>query len=267
MDTGADKSGPAINPQQSITAGEGERQCYRERIYQRYVELDEKGMSIEYDLLITSREPYIKKLVANLFPPDRDARILDLGCGKGALIYVARKLGYKNTMGIDVSPEQVAMAAHLGISEVKQGDLGAFLGSQPASSWDCVVAFDVIEHFTKPEAVHLLDLIHKVLVTDGRLIIHTPNGESQFGGRMRYGDFTHEICLTRRSITQLLMAAGFRKVICYEDMPVIHGFFSLIRWILWKLIRGILRLYLAAETGDTGRDAIFSQNFCVLALK
>jgi len=46
-----------------------------------------------------------------------------------------------------------------------------------------------------------------------------------------------------------------------------HGLKSAVRWALWRCIRGLLRLYLAAETGDTGRDAIFSENLLAVAFK
>jgi hypothetical protein len=48
------------------------------------------------------------------------------------------------------------------------------------------------------------------------------------------------------------------------SQPIPHGIKSLARWVFWKMFRNVLRLYVAAETGDSGRDSIFSQNlFCV----
>ncbi len=69
---------------------------------------------------------------------------------------------------------------------------------------------------------------------------------------------------TRASIAQLLRTCGFRDVACFEDRPVPHGLKSIVRWVVWMGVRGLLRLALAAETGETGREAIFSQ--CLLAV-
>ncbi|PIP43376.1 MAG: methyltransferase, partial [Deltaproteobacteria bacterium CG23_combo_of_CG06-09_8_20_14_all_60_8] len=55
------------------------------------------------------------------FPVDKGVAILDLGCGHGALIHVARELGYRNLRGVDGSPEQVAAARRLGIEGVEAG--------------------------------------------------------------------------------------------------------------------------------------------------
>jgi SAM-dependent methyltransferase len=135
----------------------------------------------------------------------------------------------------------------------------------PDASLDVVVAFDVIEHFMRDELLGFVDEVRRVLRPGGRWIIHTPNAESPFGGRMRYGDLTHELAFTRHSIGQLLLSSGFSSVRCFEDTPVPHGVKSAARWVLWKLFRGVLRLYMAAETGDGDASHIFTQNFLVVA--
>jgi hypothetical protein len=65
----------------------------------------------------------------------------------------------------------------------------------------------------------------------------------------------------------VLLASGFHEVKSYEDQPIPHGIKSWGRWVLWKTIRGVSRLVLAAETGDTGRDAVFSQCLLAVAVK
>ena len=182
-------------------------------------------------------------------------------------MYFAREAGYRNLGGVDGSPEQVAAARNLGIEGVEQGDLLEVLATMSDVSQDCIVMFDVIEHFTRNELIRLIDDAYRVLKVSGRLIIHAPNGESPFGMRVRYGDLTHEMAFTRTSIAQVLRSSGFSEVNCYEDAPEPYSFVRVIRWILWKCIRASLRLYIAAETGDTARDAIFTQNFLTVAIK
>ena len=213
------------------------------------------------------RAPYLTKLIQTHFPADRRSAILDLGCGHGALIHFARCGGYTNIRGVDGSPEQVAAARRLGIDGVEEVALLAALAAQADESLDVVVAFDVIEHFTRDELLSFVDQVHRVMRPGGRWIIHTPNGESPFCGRIRYGDLTHELAFTRTSINQVLLSSGFSKVQCFEDAPIVHGLKSMVRWGLWKLIRSGLRVYLAAETGDTASNDIFSQNFLAVAVK
>ena len=240
---------------------------YRTRIYDAY--LSASNLSIAPTTLkgLKPRLPYLKKLIRQHFPNDRNAPILDLGCGYGALIHLARKAGYRNIQGVDGSPEQVEAAKKLCIEGVEQGDVMEVLAKEPAAALDCLIAFDLIEHFNRNELIPLIDAVNRVLRLGGRWIIHTPNAESPFGMRMRYWDITHELAFTRTSLSQLLLSSGFSRVDCFEDQPVPHGVKSATRWVLWQVIRSILRSYLAVETGDTGREAVFSQNFLVVVFK
>ncbi|HWJ39613.1 MAG TPA: class I SAM-dependent methyltransferase [Candidatus Limnocylindrales bacterium] len=241
--------------------------AYRGRLYARYVSNRSETVAPNSLDGLRPRAAYLRKLVRDYFPPDRDAAILDLGCGHGALIHFAREAGYRNLEGTDGSPEQVAAARRLGIEGVRQGDLRESLAALPDASRDVVVAFDVIEHFRKDELLGFVDEVRRVLRPGGRWIIHSVNGESPFFARIRYGDFTHEMAFTRESICQLLLSSEFARVECYEDAPLPHGVRSSVRWLLWKGIRSGLRLWLAVETGDSGSNAIFTQNLLAVATK
>lgn len=240
---------------------------YRNRIYQSYVHARQVSLAPATIEDLRPRAPFLNKLIREHFPSDRNAAILDLGCGYGALVRFARKAGYHNTTGVDRSPQQVAEAQRLGIDGVSEGDLMQTLQSLGDVSQDMVITFDVIEHFTKNELISFVDEVYRVLQKGGKWIIHIPNAESPFFGRIRYGDFTHEQAFTRTSIIQLLKSSGFSLVTCYEDTPILHGLKSAVRRLLWKIIRGGLRLYLAAETGAGEKACIFSQNFLTIALK
>lgn len=240
-------------------------ETYRTRIYTHYVQAREQALAPETLAGLAPRSHALRRLIEQHFPADRTAAVLDLGCGHGALLHFAREAGYTNLRGVDGSPEQVAAARRLGIDGVEEGDLRDTLAAQPDASLDVVIAFDVIEHFTRDELLPFVDEVRRVLKPGGRWIIHVPNGESPFGGRMRYWDLTHELAFTRTSLAQLLLASGFAEVRCFEDQPVVHGAKSALRWALWQGFRGLLRLYIAAETGDAGGGHIFSQNLLAVA--
>jgi SAM-dependent methyltransferase len=173
--------------------------------------------------------------------------------------------GYKGAKGVDGADEQVDAARELGISGVEKGDVLSALAATASASLDVVVAFDLIEHFMKSELIHLVDEVHRVLRSSGRWIVHVPNAEGPFGAGIRYADFTHELSFTRVSMAQLLKASGFASVQCYEDQPVPHGLKSTIRYLLWRLIRTGLLLYIAVETGAFDHGAVFSQNLLAVA--
>ena len=240
---------------------------YRARVYGSYV--TSRSMMLAPTSLekLGPRAPFLQRIVRLHFPASKSAEILDLGCGYGAMVYFGHTAGYSNIRGVDGSVEQVALSQKLGIPNVKHADLIATIQAQGDQTLDMVIAFDVIEHFTKGELLRFLDHVHRVLKSGGRFLIHAPNAESPFGARTLYGDITHELAFTSTSINQLMMASGFRDVQCFEDVPVPHGLKSIIRWGLWKLIRSILRFYLVVETGDSNRKAIFSQNLLAIVRK
>lgn len=240
---------------------------YRTRIYRHYVTGRQQELAPKSIEGLNPRAPYLKRLIQRHFPKDKQAAIFELGCGHGALIHFARQAGYTNVRGVDGSPEQVAAARRLGIEGVAEGDVLKALAALPDGSQDCVVAFDIIEHFTKSEMIPLIDEVLRVLRPSGRLIVHVPNAESPFGARMRFWDFTHEAAFTRTSMSQLLKSSGFAEVGCYEDRPVPHGLKSAVRAVLWGCIRLMLLFYLAVETGAVERRAVFSQNMLAVGVR
>lgn len=239
----------------------------RERLYGAYLRAGAASGHFFSVQDLERRRPTLASLVSRHFPAQRQAQVLDIGCGHGALLHFAREQGYQNVAGVDVSPQQVALARQLGIQGVAEGDLLASLRSRPAASLDVVVAVDVIEHFTKDELLDLVDAVAYVLKPGGRWLIQAPNGESPFCGAIRFGDMTHEQAFTRSSLDQLLRASGFSSVRCFETAPVPSGLKGLVRLMAWMCIRAVLRLWSLAETGDTGRDAVFTRNLLAVAVR
>jgi 2-polyprenyl-3-methyl-5-hydroxy-6-metoxy-1,4-benzoquinol methylase len=214
--------------------------------------------------LFRSRKAFLTHIIATYLPPDRNSRILDLACGPGALLYFLEQAGYRDIAGVDVSAEQIAVAARLGIASATSATLEQFLAAQPPASADAVLAIDILEHLTRPQVMTVLAMVRRVLKPGGRCVAHVPNGEGIYSSRIRYGDFTHELAFTQNSARQVFRVAGFSQVKCYEDKPRVHGFVSLARRIIWDVGTLPDRLLWAAETGTPG--AILSQNMMVEAL-
>lgn len=236
---------------------------YRTRLLAQYVSTH---TSVSGALAgLERRRPYLDRLVRDHFPADRQAAILDLGCGHGAILWAATRAGYTDLQGVDASPEQVAAAQQIGVKGVRLGDLDAALATTPDASQDVVILFDLLHYFTPQRQFDIADQVHRVLRPGGRWIVHVPNGEALFGARMRYWDYLATGAFTRASIDQLMRGCGFAEVRCFEDTPVVHGAASAARWVVWKLVRSLARVVLAAETGET--DAIFSQLLLAVAVK
>jgi predicted TPR repeat methyltransferase len=182
-----------------------------------------------------------------LLPPPSTGPVVDIGCGSGQLVRCMLADGYDAT-GIDVSPEQVALASESGLDQIRHGDYRELLRERPGEL-GAVTATDVLEHLTKSEVLATFDAVAAALRPGGRFIARVPNAVSPFGGHIRYGDFTHETWYTARSIRQLAAAAGFGPVEVIACPPPVHGVASAIRATIWKPVSGLFKLALAAETG------------------
>lgn len=240
------------------------RSDFRKRLYDSYrsgqpstIPLDDRA----------AREPFILDLIKKHFPSDRDAVLLDLGCGSGTLLYYLKQAGYRNISGVDVSAEQIAKARSFKIDEARQGDLFEAINGAGDCAFDLVATLDVVEHLTRAESLDLAIQIHRALKPDGKWVIHVPNAEGLFGSRIRYADWTHEQAFTKESLEQMAKVVGFTQINCFEDAPIVHGFKSGVRWLAWKIIRIMLRACWMAETGSIGQDCIFTQNMLAVAVK
>src|SRR5437763_6073877 len=114
---------------------------YRSRIYEKYASCF-KSAGTTFDAAAARKwgKAYDRYLRGWL-PRDRSARITDVACGAGGLLYFLKDRGYTQPSGADVSAEQVALARHV-VTAVAQQDVVAFLRAQPAA-FDLVTALDL----------------------------------------------------------------------------------------------------------------------------
>jgi SAM-dependent methyltransferase len=183
-------------------------------------------------------------------PARHDAAIADLACGQGRLLYWLKSRGYTNLYGVDIAPDQVALARQ--VANVDQEDLLSWLAERP-ERFDMLIGLDIVEHFARDEALRFLELAYAALKPGGRLVLQTPNADSPFGLQVRYGDITHEWAYNVNQLARLLRRAGFVAIEAREQGPVPWGYSlaSTARFLVWRLIRAGLQLWNLAETGAT----------------
>ncbi|MFH1088497.1 MAG: class I SAM-dependent methyltransferase [Patescibacteria group bacterium] len=238
---------------------------YRDKFYSKYISTHTAYFSGEISLgQIKKQFPVWRRYFGRFLPKDKNTTLIDLGCGTGGFVYWLQQIGYQNSEGIDISVEQIAATKKLGINHIQQADLIEFL-SDKSNVYDAVFMRDVIEHFPKEKIIDVLEQIYRSLKIGGVVVIQTPNAESPFSGRFRYGDFTHEVSLGEGSIRQVLRMSNFNNIKVFPTRPVIHGLKSFVRAILWRGIELILQLYLLIETGSV--KGIFTQNLIARAKK
>ena len=151
------------------------------------------------------------------FPPNKDAAILEVGPGLGALLACLRdRCGYSNVKALDLSPEVVTVCNEvLPGSTVLVKDTADFLRKSP-EQFDLILMLHVVEHIPKDDITPTLDAARSALKKDGKLIVEVPNIAHPITGKYnRYHDFTHTTGFTDESLAFVLRDAGFEKLTVY----------------------------------------------------
>ncbi|NUM77379.1 class I SAM-dependent methyltransferase [candidate division KSB1 bacterium] len=99
----------------------------------------------------------------------KDARILDVGCGSGALLWDLRNLGFGNTLGVDPFLERDFEFAN-GLRILKRPFF------EVDGTWDLIMFHHVLEHLADP--VETLRHTARLLSAHGTCLIRTPTVSS-----------------------------------------------------------------------------------------
>lgn len=96
--------------------------------------------------------------------------LLDVGCGEGTFLQLAKESGWK-TSGTEVSSYAARYAASVSGADIICGELPD--DGYPEDSFDVVTMWHVLEHVRDPK--RYLKEIHRILKRDGLLVIAVPN--------------------------------------------------------------------------------------------
>jgi len=196
---------------------------------------------------IITKEQYEKactgfdQVYKDLLPEDKQAKILDVGCGTGHFLYYLKKKGYRHSFGIDISSQQVGMCQSEGLLNSKVADVFYFL-KDDEEKYDLISAHDVLEHFEKREILPLVQLIYRSLKPGGIFIVRVPNMSNPFSVDSRYRDMTHEVGFTGKSLYQTLWIGGFQKIkILPPKRIAVNSFRNFIRKLMVELFHRLIR--------------------------
>ena len=140
--------------------------------------------------------------------PKQGGRLLDVGCGDGSFLDLARTCGW-DVCGLDPDPEAVANATKRNLT-VLEGDIEYF--SDHTEQFDVITLNHVIEHVHDP--IKVLKICFALLKPGGQIWLETPNVDSF--GRMFFKKNwrgleapRHLVLFNQRSLAEILISAGF----------------------------------------------------------
>jgi O-antigen chain-terminating methyltransferase len=134
---------------------------------------------------------------------------IDLGCGRGELLGLARGWGYK-VHGVDVSQEALDECAARGVDTTK-ADLMHFLRGYAGEGPLVVSAVQVIEHLPKGEWVALFERAVRVLRPGGAFLVETINPlNTRSLSETFFADISHTWPAHPETLKLMALHAGFR---------------------------------------------------------
>lgn len=113
--------------------------------------------------------------------PLHGKRVLDIGCGRGELLYYCALKGAERVCGVDYSSAAIEIAqstlqripASLGV--FTHAFCADFSKHRFKETFDIIFMIDIIEHLTPEQVERGLNAIGNILSPRGQLIITTPN--------------------------------------------------------------------------------------------
>jgi 2-polyprenyl-3-methyl-5-hydroxy-6-metoxy-1,4-benzoquinol methylase len=166
--------------------------------------------------------PMYLRTVALVSDEIKDKRSLDIGCGRGYLPALLRRLGW-DAKGVEISPEAADHARVTFGLDVFTGTIEQYADSASRQEFELVTAIDVIEHVPAPR--DFVAAIAKVTRRGGWVIIDTPNAAAaniatrgtQWPG---FNPF-HIFLFTIENLTRLLVDHGLmvERAFSYHNQP------------------------------------------------
>jgi SAM-dependent methyltransferase len=239
---------------------------YRDIFYSKYHTVTGPNNGLCRDYYEANARQFLGRY-RNWLPSDKNATILDLGCGYGEFLYFLRSQGYRNVIGIDCCHGELEKARQMGIENLICVDALDYLENNK-EQYDFITAFNFFEHLRKDEILRMINLVYMGLKPGGIMLAVTPNGFSPFSGATRYWDFSHETGFTPPSWQQLARITGFTKVQFEELGPIPHSIFGIIRVVLWNAFRLLLDFESYIEVGGLrGNFRIYSADMKIILTK
>jgi len=224
-----------------------------------------------YDCIGEAYHAYFARRLLDLAALPRDARLLDIACGRGAVLNAAAARGVDTLTGIDVSPTMIELAGTdlraAGITDVDLRVMDAQHLEFPDARFDVLTAAFAL--FFLPDPARAAAEFQRVLRRGGVVVVST------WGEEDERWSFEDDFLATAGSprlravqqpfdraedVTELLGTAGFADLQVHEEEIEIH-FTSKQQWWDWHWsfsVRGLLE-QLAPQALVTHRDACFRE--------
>lgn len=167
--------------------------------------------SLEKSLLSSRKRQALKILEKLSSLSNKNAEIIDYGCGKGIFLKEAYNMGYKKLVGVESSKKSINnLGSIFEMIKVEFKENNIIFKPNPLtlknSNLRFLAALDVVEHFSKENLINWLEIILKEFSRPKYLIIKVP---SRKGILFKLAYFFAKLKITKKPLHQLLQVGTF----------------------------------------------------------
>lgn len=179
-----------------------------------------------FGVLIVHAMPSLKRMIDRRYRhmpriPKGGGRLLDVGCGDGSFLSIARACGW-DIVGLDPDPKAAANATKKDLI-VYKGGIEYF--DSKTELFDVITLNHVIEHVHDP--VRVLKTCHALLKPGGQLWLETPNidsfGHARFQRSWRGLEIPrHLVIFNLKSLVNALLKTEFINIVSKKTPSPLH---------------------------------------------
>ena len=180
-------------------------------------------------------------------PEDRNAPILDVGCGQGDFVRYLHGLGFRNITAIDIDGQAVAALQGLeGVTALRH-EIGEQLPAEPAGPWALIIAKQMIYYLDRRQAPFFVRSLSNSLAKDGRALVEIFNGSLLSSRFTELKDPAILTAYTELGLKRLLERNGLEVEHLFGGRSGGSGLYRMLQSLWFDLYRMLLTL-------ERGRD-------------
>jgi SAM-dependent methyltransferase len=163
------------------------------------------------------------------FSGPRSGRLLDVGCGNGKFLMVAKGYGF-DVWGIDIDRQSVEIAKSVLGNNIHFMELGQFVkfAKERDLEFDVITFFEVLEHQDRP--IEFLESIKTILKKGGYVAGSVPNRDRWIIDETEWDYPPHHLLrFSKKSLETTLKVAGFSNI----EVVSLDFSFKLKEWLFY----------------------------------
>ena len=171
----------------------------------------------------TRADPALELNYRPWLPADRDAAILDLGCGSGRVLNYLSALGYTQLEGVDRDAESLKAIGELPGVRLDCRDVSAEYLAQRPGRYKLIVLRQMIYYVDRGQVMAFLAALKGALADDGLLIVEFFNGSLLSSRMTELKDPFIRTAYTEHAMRRLFDASGLRTHHIGPELRPISG--------------------------------------------